>query len=276
MKKKTLVPAILIVFVVMFALVAGFNMHRISSLNTVAEEHIGVLSTTANNNPFTVVPTPTPPTQPTVNNPPVDEDCDCAWAYNDFDSCVCDCPVFNDGVRAGLARHHIPITRLFGEMPGVITPADNNARSIEMPNGVRLHACWCYSLRVRDYDPAFPWNGEEYEGIRIWQDPETLNLVLSEPGKSIAFFDYENTITSTLTFEGTRGHRFATWSVYFFADGNTSAVFAGSPPNSQLMTDWVWDMDEWNRTDLPLTWEELIQIDNEFMMRVTSLLIDWR
>ena len=163
----------------------------------------------------------------------------------------------------------------WNSMPQTVSSEMNSAKTLSLDHGLELHVCWCYIVRVKDIGDDFNWNGEESGGVRVWKDEVSGNLTLIEDGKYIALYDREKKITSTIVYDGTRGHRFENWSVYFFSDGRITAVLPGDSNDFYLMNEGEIDVDAFVSDQLPLTWAEVIALDIQFMSRVTSNLIYW-
>ena len=160
-------------------------------------------------------------------------------------------------------------------MPATVSTEVNSAKTLSLDHGLELHVCWCYTVRLRDIGDDFNWNGEESNGVRVWKDEASGNLTLIEEGKYVALYDREKKVTSTIVYDGTRGHRFENWSVYFFSDGRIMAVLPGDSDDFYVMNDWEIDVDAFVSHKLPLTWAEVIALDIQFMSRIASNLINW-
>ena len=155
---------------------------------------------------------------------------------------------------------------LFNPMPSYATERGRSPRRYELGRGISFHMCWCWGIRVLSYDPDEDFNGWQYDRFTFWQDEITRNLIITDNHEFVALFDIERDITSTLGYEGTRSHRFRTFSVYFFSDGNVTLAHPDMTVN--FREDWVWQWELFNNDTLPVSLNYVMELDDRFMMLI--------
>ena len=156
---------------------------------------------------------------------------------------------------------------LFGPMPLYATERSRSPRRYELGRGISFHMCWCWGIRVLSYDPEEDFNGWQYDRFTLWQNETTRNLIITDNQEFIAFFDIDRDITSTLAYDGTRSHRFRTFSVYFFSDGNVTLAHPDLG-NVNFRENWVWQWELFNNETLPVSLNYVMELDDRFMMLI--------
>ena len=155
---------------------------------------------------------------------------------------------------------------LFDPMPPPSTERGRFPRTYHLGRGISFHMCWCWGLRVLSYDPEEDFNGWQYDRFTFWQDETTRNLIITDNQEFVAFFDAGNDLTSTLSYEGTRSHRFGDFSVYFYSCGNVT--FASRHRIAHFRLNWVWQTQYFGDENLPMPLSQIMEIDDRFMQLI--------
>ena len=155
---------------------------------------------------------------------------------------------------------------LFGPMPEKVTERGRSARVYTLGRGISFHMCWCWGVRVLTYDPEEDFNGWQDDRFTFWQDPDTRNLIITDNAEFVAFFDIERDITSTLAYDGTRSHRFRTFSVYFFSNGDVQLVTADE--TVVFRDNWKWQTRHFGDESLAVTPDYVMELDDRFMQLI--------
>jgi len=164
----------------------------------------------------------------------------------------------------------------WNDLPETVTPTTNyygGARAWELSDDLSLHMCWCYGIRVTHVNTDVVFDGDEFEGHYVWTRPYSNDLILTDNLNYLAMFDYENRITSTFAREGTRSYRFADWSAYFFSDGTFQVVTMDG--TIDVMKDGMFLIDPIADWDIPVTADFLIDLDQQFMMKLLIHRLPW-
>ena len=155
---------------------------------------------------------------------------------------------------------------LFNPMPIYARDMGRSPRRYELGRDISFHMCWCWGIRVLTYDPDEDFNGWQYDRFTLWQDETTRNLIITDNEEFVALFDIERDITSTLGFEGTRSHRFRTFSVYFHSDGYVT--LAHPEMTVHFRENWVWQWELFSDDTLPVSLDYVMELDDRFMMLI--------
>ena len=155
---------------------------------------------------------------------------------------------------------------LFGPMPLYATERERPPRRYELGRGISFHMCWCWGIRVLSYDPDEDFNGWQYDRFTLWQDEISRNLIITDNVEFVALFDIERDITSTLAYDGTRSHRFRTFSVYFFSNGNVTLAHPDIVINFREY--WVWQWELFSNETLPISLNYVMELDDRFMQLI--------
>ena len=155
---------------------------------------------------------------------------------------------------------------LFRPMPPYATDMGRSPRRYDLDRDISFHMCWCWGIRVLSYDPDEDFNGWQYDRFTFWQCEVTRNLIITDNVEFVALFDVERDITSTLGFEGTRSHRFRTFSVYFFSNGDV--VLAHPLMTINFRDNWAWQWELFNDDTLPVSLNYVMELDDRFMMLI--------
>ena len=166
------------------------------------------------------------------------------------------------------ASGEFTLEALFDPIPQYVAGRGRSSRRYELGRGISFHMCWCWGIRVLTYDRYEDFNGWQYDRFTFWQDETTRNLIITDNIEFVALFDIERDITSTLSYEGTRSHRFRTFSVYFFSNGNVTLAHPNMTVN--FREDFVWQWELFNNETLPVSLDYVMELDDRFMMLIGS------
>ena len=169
---------------------------------------------------------------------------------------------------AGLTGGELTLEALFNPMPQYARERDRTPRRYYLGRDISFHMCWCWGIRVLSYDPDEDFNGWQYDRFTLWQDEVTRNLIITDNQEFVALFDIERDITSTLGIEGTRSHRFRTFSVYFHSDGYVT--LAHPDKIVHFRENWVWQWELFNDETLPVSLNYVMELDDRFMQLIGS------
>ena len=162
----------------------------------------------------------------------------------------------------------VTLEALFNPMPEPATERGRSPRIYRLGRGISFHMCWCWGIRVLTYDSEEDFNGWQYDRFTFWQDSETRSIIITDNREFVAFFDYERDIASTLAYDGTRSHRFRTFSVYFFSNGNAVLVQANPLPNFNFRTNWAWQWRYFTDERMPVSLNFIMELDDRFMQLI--------
>lgn len=100
----------------------------------------------------------------------------------------------------------------------------------DLGNGLKISVCWCYAIKVKEYNPEYDWDTSLSidNKYKITQDKSTRDLIIEDvDNHMISRYNNKDQYTYSLVYDGTQSLRFNYYSIYYWENGQIDINYGG-------------------------------------------------
>lgn len=142
-----------------------------------------------------------------------------------------------------------------------ITHQTHEAFYTDFDNGIQIHSCWCYGIKVNLYNPTETYLQEIKDNIEVLQIEDSRDLVFTDNTNVLAYYDAQKEITFSIIRDGLRTLRHQNYSVYIYPSGLISYVSYDG--RVILRNEWQKKLSE-EAIDTKVSLDEVLQMENKY------------